>query len=144
MVRWKNSKPFPSGADYPTLWVAILVERIVERGVPGACFLFEANFAVMGPEKSVYSGNLIGPKSIFCCTLIACNFDFYAAHCHPLLQQAADAVRASVYASYDTVRSQKAQCAAAPDNPETRDTYHCSLEQEVALAIWGRGLRARK
>ena len=39
------------------------------------------NFAVVGRQKSLFPGALIGPKSLFCFTFIACNFEFYAARC---------------------------------------------------------------
>ena len=39
------------------------------------------NFAVVARQKSVFPGALIGPKSLFCFTLIACNFEMYAARC---------------------------------------------------------------
>ena len=55
----------------------------------------------------------------------------------------ADAAHAAVvHESYDAARSQKAQCEAASDNPETGDTTIIG-EEESALAIWGRRLRAR-
>ena len=85
------------------------------------------NFAVLwGAKKSFFSGVLIGPKSLYCFTLIACNFDIYAAHRRSLLQHAAveDAARAAVRESSDTVHSREAQRQAAPDNPETTGTYH--------------------
>ena len=39
-------------------------------------------FAVVGRQKSLFSGVVIGPKSLFCFTLIACNFEICAAHRH--------------------------------------------------------------
>ena len=52
----------------------------------------------------------------------------HTAHGRSLLQEAAaaeDASRAAVHVeSSDTMHSQKAQCLAPPDNPETGDAYH--------------------
>ena len=86
------------------------------------------NFATDGLEKSSFSGILIGPKSLFCFTLIARNFENYyvmppaAAYLVPGTQQTQRAQQYT-HESYDTVRSPKAQCEAAPDNPETGHTY---------------------
>ena len=92
------------------------------------------NFAVVGRQKSFFSGALIGPNSLFCFTLIACNFENCAAHRRSLLlllQQAAaqDAARTTVHESSGAVRSRKAQCQAPSDNPETGDTYHTSSRE---------------
>lgn len=43
-------------------------------------------FAVVGREKRVFFGVLIGPKSVFCFNLVACNLEIYAAHRRLLLQ----------------------------------------------------------
>ena len=56
--------------------------------------------------------------------MIECNFEACAAHCRSLLHPAAGAAPAAVHEGSDTVRSRRAQCEAAPDNPTTRDTYH--------------------
>ena len=79
------------------------------------------NFAVVGRQKSLFLGALIGPKSLFFFTLIVCNFEFYAARC--CNKAAEDTPRAHQHESSDTVRSRKARCQELPDNPETRDTY---------------------
>ena len=82
------------------------------------------SFAVMGRQKSLFSGPLIGPKPLFCFALIACNFEIYAARC--CIKQQKTAARAAVVheSSDTTVPSRKARCRALPDNPETGDTYH--------------------
>ena len=96
------------------------------------------NFAVVGRQKSFFSGALIGPNSLFCFALVACNVENFAAHRRSLLlQQAAaqDAARTAAHKFSGGVRSPKAQCAALPDNPETRDTYHTSSsERSCAVA----------
>ena len=82
---------------------------------------------MVGHEKSLFSGILIGPKSLFRFTLIACNFEIYAAHRRSLLQRAApeDAVRSAVHVeSSDIMCSRKGQCQTPPEYPETGDTYH--------------------
>ena len=94
----------------------------------------EGNFAVVGREKTLFSGVLNGPKSLFCFTIIACNFENCTAHRRSLMQQAAteDAAHAAVaHESSDTVRSRKAPCQAPPDNLEIGDTYH-SRERSCA------------
>ena len=77
------------------------------------------NFAVVGRQKSLVSSALIGPNSLFCFTLIACNFEICAAHRRSLLlqQAAAHAARTAVHESCDAVRSRKAQCPAPPASP---------------------------
>ena len=92
------------------------------------------NFAVVGRQKAFFSGALIGPKSLFCFTVIACNFEICAAHRRSLLlQQAAqDAARTAVHESSGAVRSRKAQCQALPHSPETGDTHDSSSSREEA------------
>ena len=46
----------------------------------------------MGRQKSLFPGALIGPKSLFCFTPIACNFESCAAHRRSLLLQQAASV----------------------------------------------------
>ena len=83
------------------------------------------------------------PKSLPGCTLIAYVYFSNLPRTLPLLlQQAADAARAAVFEFHHAVRSQKARCEAAPDNPETRGNI--AVEKEVALAIFEGWLRARK
>ena len=82
---------------------------------------------MVGHEKSLFSGILIGPKSLFRFTLIACHFEIYAAHRRSLLQRAApeDAVRSAAHVeSSDTMCSRKGQCQASPEYSETGDTHH--------------------
>ena len=99
-----------------------------------------------GRQKSLFSGALIGQNSLFCFTLIACNFEICAAHRRSLLllQQAAaqDAARTAVHESSGAVRSRKAQWQALPGNPETGDTYHTSSSREEA-AICGEKIENR-
>ena len=54
-----------------------------------------------------------------------------------MLQQAVDAAHVAVHKSSDTVHSQKAQCEAAPDNPENRRHQRVTEEEDVALAFEG-------
>ena len=51
------------------------VQQVVEGGgvQVGICER-PSNFALVGRPKSLFPGALIGPKSLFCFTLIACNF----------------------------------------------------------------------
>ena len=99
-----------------------------------------------GRQKSLFSGALIGQNSLFCFTLIACNFEICAAHRRSLLllQQAAaqDAARTAVHESSGAVRSRKAQWQALPGNPETGDTYHTSSSREEA-ALCGEEIENR-
>ena len=92
------------------------------------------NFAVVGHQKSLFSGALIGPNSFFCFTLIACIFELCAAHRRSLLlQQAAaqDAARTAVHESSGAVCSRKAQCQALPENPENRSHIRVSHVKSV-------------
>ena len=91
----------------------------------------------VGRQKSLFSDALIGPNSLFCFALIACNFEICAAHRRSLLlQQAAaqDAARTATHESSGAVRSRKARCQARPDNPETGDTYRTSSSRERSCA----------
>ena len=57
----------------------------VRVGGVGALLYGRRNFAAMGRQKSLFSGDLIGPNSLFCFTLIARNFEICAAHRRSLL-----------------------------------------------------------
>ena len=83
-----SSRPSPRRAT-PMLWHF----RAVCRGLktftgffcdPMQCWVRaevsgRGNFAVVGRQKSLFFGALIGPKSLFCFTLNACNFEICAA-----------------------------------------------------------------
>ena len=65
------------------------------------------------------------PEIVFCFTLIARNFEtYYAARCHCCNKQQTPRAQQYTHESYDIVCSQKAQCEAAPDNPESGHHYH--------------------
>ena len=103
--------------------IGMVLVGYVRVWIPGG----RGNFAVVGRQKSSCSGAVIGPNSLFCFTLIACNFEICAEHRRLLLlQQAAaqDAARTAVHESSGAVRSRKGQCQALPDNPETGDISH--------------------
>ena len=72
-----------------------------------------------------------------------CNYELYTAHLSPLLQKASDAARAAVHEPSDTLCSQKAQCEAAPDNPESGDITQYRGRRCAGHAFGGR-LRTRK
>ena len=59
------------------------------------------NFVVVGLRKSLFSGAVIGPNSLFCFTPITCNCEICAAHRRslPLQQQQPKTPRAQQYTS---------------------------------------------
>ena len=88
-------------------------------------------------DFTIRLGGLIGPKSLICFTLIACNIEICAAHRRSLLKPAAAqyATRTAVHESSDAVRSRKAQYQAPSENPQTGDTkYKTSSSRERSYA----------
>ena len=92
----------------------------------------------MGRQKSLFSGALIGPNSLFCFTLIACNFEFCAAHRRSLLLQEAaaqDASRTAVHESSGAGAHGKLNVKhyRTTPKPKTHTTRQVVLEKEAAL-----------
>ena len=92
------------------------------------------NFTVVGREKSLFSGVLIGPKSFFCVTLIACIFEICAAHRRSLLQrEAANTPRAQQYTSLLIPLTKNSMSSTTGQPPNQRHISQ-QVEKEAALA----------
>ena len=97
----------------------------------------------MSLEKSLSFGILIGPKSVFCFTLIACKFEIYAAHTAARCCNKQQTLRAQLYTSL------LIPCAHGKLNVKQHRTTPkpetlVSQQEEAALAFAGGWLRARK
>ena len=83
-------------------------------------------------EKSLFSGALIGPKSLFCCTLIACNFEICAARCCNKKQQKTLRARSSTRAFRYRALAQSSM-SSNPRQPRNR-RHISTVEEEAAPA----------
>ena len=77
--RLRMTFQFPIACEFATRWFIHFFRRI-STGVLLRYITTIGNFAVVGRHKSLFPGALISPKSLFCFTPIACNFEVCAAH----------------------------------------------------------------
>ena len=81
----EKSKSNVQGFSFPTFLISNFVfDFVLRRCASGRKRYMSSDrgsYAVVGRQKTLFLGALIGPKSLFCFSLIVCNFEIYAACC---------------------------------------------------------------